>query len=112
MCVMLGLESGISSMISTMVSLVRQHMTSLFRLHLFLLKHAMSSTTCATQSTFSFALLSLSLMRRSPAVPCRTSDTTVEIVLEIPDSNPNIMHNDRVSDQVQVGVRQWSAVPG
>jgi hypothetical protein len=93
-------------MILTMASLVRQRMASLFRLHLFLLKPAMSSTACATQSIFSFALLSLSLMRRSPAVPCRTSDTTVKTILEIPDSNPNIMHNDRASDQVQVGVRQ------
>jgi hypothetical protein len=51
MCVMLGLESGISSMISKMVSLVRQRMASLFRLHLFLLKPAMSSTACATGRT-------------------------------------------------------------
>ena len=42
----------------------------------------------------------------SPAVPFRTSGTTVEAILETPDSNPNIMHIGRVSDEVQVGVRQ------
>jgi len=111
MCIMLGLGSDISSTISTMVPLVRQLMASLFRLHLFLLKPAMSSTACATQSTFSFALLSLSLIRRSQAIRCHTGGTIVEIVLEIPDSNPNIMHIGRVSDEVQVGVGQRSVVP-
>ena len=36
-------------------------------------------------------------------MPFRTSDTTVEIILEIPVSNPNIMRIGRVSDEVQVG---------
>ena len=36
----------------------------------------------------------------SPAVPFRTSGTTVEAILEIPDSNPNTMHIGRVSDEV------------
>ena len=106
MCMILGLESGISSMISTVVPLERQCMAFLFRLHLFLLKPAMSSTARATHSTLSFALLSLSLIRLSQAMTCRTSDTIVEIILEIPDSNPNIMHIGRVSDGTQVGVRQ------
>ena len=103
---MLGLESGILSMSATMVSLVQQVTASLFRLHLFLLKPAMSSTACATQSTLSFALLSLSLIRRSQAIHCRISGTTVETILEIPDSNPNIMQAGRVNDALQAGVRQ------
>ena len=44
--------------------------------------------------------------RNRETMPCRTSDTIVEIILEIPDSNPNIMHIGRVSDAAQVGVRQ------
>ena len=39
--------------------------------------------------------------RRSPAVPCRTSDTIVEIILEIPDPNTNIMQIGRVNDALQ-----------
>ena len=46
------------------------------------------------------------VIRRSQAVTCRTSGTIVEIILEIPDSNPNIMQTGRVSDAVQAGVRQ------
>ena len=38
------------------------------------------------------------VMRRCPAVPCRTSVTIVEIILEIPDSNTDIMQIGRVSD--------------
>ena len=40
------------------------------------------------------------LSLHSPAVPFRTSGTTVEAILEIPDTNPNIMHIGRVSDEV------------
>ena len=44
--------------------------------------------------------------RNREAMRCRTRDTIFEIILEIPDSNPNMTRIGRVSDEAQVGIRQ------
>ena len=60
---------------------------------------------CLTEGTQN-ALHTDLVIRRSPVMPCRTSDIIVEIILEIPDPNTNIMQIGRVSDALQAGVRQ------
>ena len=103
--VMLGLGSGISSMISTLVSLALYEAAVL--VHMQRLRSKGCQLARCHGSTMVLKRPSdLKLcMRLSPAASYSTSGTSVEIILDIPGPNPNIKQAPAVTDALQVRAR-------
>ena len=102
---MLGLGSGISSMVATLVPLVLYEVADLVRTQR-LRSEGCQLARCHGSTMVLKRPSDLKLcMRLSPAASYSTSGTSVEIILDIPDPNPNIAQPQTVAAELQVRVR-------
>ena len=99
---MLGLGSGISSMISTLIPLVLYEAAGL--MHMQSLRSEGCQLAWIDHRAQQTLECNLCVLTSAAASYC-SSGTSVEIILDIPDPNPNINHYPAVLDKLHVHAR-------
>ena len=102
---MLGLGSGISSMVATLVPLVLYEVADLVRMQR-LRSEGCQLARCHGSTMVLKRPSDLKLfMLTIPAISQSTSGTSVEVASDIPDPKPNITHDPAVAAELHVHAR-------